>query len=258
MPLDFSKITLEKKEEKAAIALLSANEVFNNFVDSSIKSNSDAAAAEIEDKLTIEYQGKMAKLDEFRDTNIQQAKDLEAFAAVDISEYERLKKLGGDNKKNAEILKELEVEHAQILQAKTKEAAILSKTIEEKDAAMYSLMLSGTVSSGISSFNAKNPTLEIDSSALDFISHQVSMNHKKINDRFVFLGDDGQPYKDDTGFASIESWIGGVLLPRYPFLKKASQLPSGGAGSGGGGGGGEGLTMMEKRSKALLDRGFVS
>ena len=218
--LNWKNLNLSGDEAKA-LEVLAGNEEFNNFVGSSITAREEA----VKTSVLAEYK---PKIDEFRSTNVSLKEQLEKFADFDADEYHKLKKLGSDPAKANEALSALEQDYKAKLEAKDKMLADLANEKKEYLTQAEQKDFKIDFANSIDKYNAQNPTMPIDATARRVVLNDAMSSYKKLGDKFVMLKD-GEEFKGDEGFGTMDEWLAKAYVPENPFVVSKT----GGSGAGG-------------------------
>lgn len=217
------------EETKTQLDGVMGNEAISAYLTQSVENREQA----VRDSAKAEYDKIKTRLDEFRETNISQQKELEQYKAVDLDEYGRLKALGSDAASAAEKIKNNDIEWQAKLDGAIRKNEDYEQTINkiesqrEKDATRFE------VYNAIGRWNSKNPQLEVEAGADRVIIEEALSNYKLLDGKIV-MQKEGNDFTTDNGFGTLDEWIGQVALKSMPFCFKKIQ-GSGASGSSGGG-----------------------
>lgn len=237
MTIDFTKLEGLDEETQAALGVVLANEAFTGYVAQSVENRENAIRESAE---TLVKEAK-EKTDEFRTTNIELKKKLDAKDAIDPEEYGRLVALGSTQKEAADKLKNMEIEHGAIvdgLQRKLKDYEVQFAEVEKKQ---ERLEISSFADQALRDWDAKNPQLRVREGASKVLVDDILSSYKKM-DGSVVMQVDGKDYTNDRGFGTIFDYVEDICRKKYPFC--FTEIAGGGAS----GSNGSGVTKSFKES----------
>ena len=227
MKINWDNIKLEGDAAKA-LELLKGTTAFTSYVDDAVTNREDAARQTVQS----EADKHKAKVDEFRQTNIDLKEKLEKLdlSEEDIAEYERLKKLGSESGAAAEKLKALELEYEGKITAKDKEISTLKEEKTGLETRNNDNSFKFDVHKAIGEFHMddKNKVKVADGAEATLIEKAMA-SRKLVDGKVVMLQSDGKEFTTDKGIGSVKEWISEVGRQAYPFL---FQSPSGSGASG--------------------------
>lgn len=231
MLIEWDKIELEDDADKAALSTLLKNKKFTGYVDTAVQNRVTAA----EDPLKSKASELKTKLDEFRGTNVDLVQKLEKLSAVDLDEYNRLKKLGGDAQQNAKLLKDMETSHAAVVNGYKKKEDEWKSEKESLISKNNSALHTFDGHKGISEWAATSKDISIAAGADDMLLQQIltHSSYDPATKKTVLKNPDGTDFTTDSGMGSIKDWISTVGRKNWPFMFESPE-GSGALGNRGG------------------------
>ena len=244
MTIDFTKIKLESDELKNALKLLLDEKAFTSYVAEAVTNREGAARSSAES----EAKEAKAKVDEFRNTNVELNKKIEALNGVDLDEYERLKKVGGEAGAAAEKLRAMELEHKGVVDGLNEKITALTESESKLKEQNATDLFQFEVRNAIGEYNRDNDKVPVAAGAEHLLVEQALKNRKVVDGKLVMLKADGSEFTTDSGIGTMSEWIGGPARESFPFLFKA---PEGSGAPGNNSPKGDSKTMTRQQFDSL-------
>ena len=241
--LDFKNIKLESEEQQNALKLLLAEKAFTNYVSEAVTNREAAARSSAES----EAKEAKAKVDEFRNTNVELNKKIEALNGVDLEEYERLKKVGGEAGAAAEKLKAMELEHKGVVDGLNEKITALTESESKLKEQNATDLFQFEVRNAISEYN-RDSKVPVAAGAEATLVEKALKHRKIVDGKLVMLKADGTEFTTDSGIGTMTEWVEGPGREAFPFLYSA---PEGSGAPGNNSPKGDSKTMTRQQFDSL-------